>query len=272
MRNAPTRSYLICYSPRSGSTLLADGLANTDLAGHPEEYFNSIDATAPGQVALQEPVWEQEKRALPFLDYLERVRQYGTTPNGIFGLKLDWWHFSALRQNMGTSDLPAEQVARRLREMFPNPRFIWVTRRDKVRQAVSLYRAQQSDIWMESGHGVRPELQFKLRNIRWAIRGLVWEEAYWSDFFTGAGIAPYTVVYEDLVMRYDATVREVLQFLDLSLPAGASLPPPRLRKQADDLSEAWVRRYYREQQARSEARWFVDRQVRRIRDLVRRGI
>ena len=35
----PTLSYMICATPRSGSTLLCKALQNTGLAGKPDEYF-----------------------------------------------------------------------------------------------------------------------------------------------------------------------------------------------------------------------------------------
>ena len=35
----PTRSYLVCATPRSGSTLLCEGLESTGVAGRPREYF-----------------------------------------------------------------------------------------------------------------------------------------------------------------------------------------------------------------------------------------
>src|SRR3954469_3299609 len=36
-----TRSYLVCATPRSGSTLLCRALAQTGVAGRPEEYFEA---------------------------------------------------------------------------------------------------------------------------------------------------------------------------------------------------------------------------------------
>ena len=36
---SPTSSYLICTTPRSGSTFLSEALASTGVAGRPEEYF-----------------------------------------------------------------------------------------------------------------------------------------------------------------------------------------------------------------------------------------
>ena len=38
----PRSSYLVCATPRSGSTLLCEALINTGLAGHPQEYFEAL--------------------------------------------------------------------------------------------------------------------------------------------------------------------------------------------------------------------------------------
>ena len=38
----PTTSYLVCATPRSGSTLLCHLLDQTGIAGHPQEYFEAL--------------------------------------------------------------------------------------------------------------------------------------------------------------------------------------------------------------------------------------
>ena len=41
-RSGPALSYLICATPRSGSTLLCAALDATGIAGHPEEHFEVL--------------------------------------------------------------------------------------------------------------------------------------------------------------------------------------------------------------------------------------
>src|SRR5580700_5559501 len=38
----PMLSYLVCATPRSGSTLLCHALDETGVAGHPQEYFEAL--------------------------------------------------------------------------------------------------------------------------------------------------------------------------------------------------------------------------------------
>ena len=50
---APTVSYLICSTPRTGSSLLCDALTATGVAGRPEEYFQFRARTGyPRRLAL----------------------------------------------------------------------------------------------------------------------------------------------------------------------------------------------------------------------------
>jgi trehalose 2-sulfotransferase len=39
----PVRSYLVCATPRSGSTLVCQALKGTGVAGRPEEYFEALE-------------------------------------------------------------------------------------------------------------------------------------------------------------------------------------------------------------------------------------
>ncbi len=41
----PNTSYLVCATPRSGSTLLCEALTNTGIAGQPKEYFEALKDT-----------------------------------------------------------------------------------------------------------------------------------------------------------------------------------------------------------------------------------
>ena len=42
MKMTPQRSYLVCATPRSGSTLVCHALSETGAAGRPEEYFEAL--------------------------------------------------------------------------------------------------------------------------------------------------------------------------------------------------------------------------------------
>src|SRR2546423_4369603 len=116
----PHTSYLICATPRSGSTLLCEALTNTGIAGRPEEFFQArketgvirrpleyFEGTDTTEIAaiLGESVGSEDLLMSPtseenFADYLARVMQQRTTPNGVFGAKVMWGYFAGLLSNL----------------------------------------------------------------------------------------------------------------------------------------------------------------------------
>src|SRR5579872_3233712 len=244
-------SYIICSTQRSGSTLLCDGLISTGVAGRPAEYFN----VGPGDTDHQQPPWKDDLRTKPLAEYLPVALRHGTTENGVFGLKLHWIQLQMLERNLVAMQGGNASLAERLARAFPQPRYIWMTRRDKVRQAVSLFKAKQSHSWhsIVPGRSSAPPV-YSFHLIEAAQRQIIQEEAAWAGFFDEAGIVPHTVVYEDLVMAYEETIHGVLEYLEIPLPEGVVIPAPRLRKLADDLSEQWVRRYSVQERRRHRRR------------------
>ena len=65
--------------------------------------------------------------------------------------------------------------------------------------------------------------------------------AAWQAFFDGCGVEPLEVVYEDLVEVYEGTVLRLLDGIGISIPQNFTVNKPRMKRQADDLSEEWVR-------------------------------
>src|ERR1700730_3110376 len=165
---SPTCSYLVCATPRSGSTLLCEALTNTGLAGRPKEYFEALKASGqPRQpkeyfTELEDPELARILDEVPQLVspphsittdypiYLTRVLEEGTTPNGVFGAKMMWGYFGDFLAHL--HDIPTYgqmRVPELLATIFPNLHYLLVTRMDKVRQAVSLWRAIQTWTWRE---------------------------------------------------------------------------------------------------------------------------
>ncbi|GAC1614283.1 MAG: hypothetical protein NVS4B7_06270 [Ktedonobacteraceae bacterium] len=166
----PLTSYLICATPRSGSTLLCEALTSTSLAGYPKEYFEALKNTGlprrpgeyfenseakdicdlSGQLSTLDAVSVHPTFTgdLSYADYLMQVLEEGTTPNGVFGAKMMWSYFddfiSNVRQIPNYSDMATSDLVSTL---FPDLHYIWITRQDKVRQAVSLWKAIQTYTW-----------------------------------------------------------------------------------------------------------------------------
>ena len=257
-------AYLVCATPRSGSTLLCEGLKATGVAGRPEEYFEAVAATGrprrpedylrglhdPEVHALVAAAGEPEPPAYSSLaglhgyaEHLERVRRWGTTPNGVFGAKLMWDHLAELRARVRPVP-PLELLA----ELFDRPRYVWVRRADVVRQAVSLWRALQTQSWRDES-GAQPracvEPRYSFPAIRHLVARLRDHDTRWGTLLSVADAPVLEVGYEELTADLPGAIRRTLAHVGVPEPRRAP-SVPAMRRQSDELSEAWVAAYDRD--------------------------
>lgn len=268
----PTRSYLVCATPRSGSTLLCRLLDQTDVAGHPEEYFEALrhsgiprrpeeyfdrerHANIIQRLAFREMPSERPRPAPNRLwstetydEYLAWALAQGTTPNGVFGAKLMWGYLGDFAQLLrGTDGLDGLPVPELLARVFPGLRYVQITREDKVRQAVSLWKAVQTQAWRrKDGERTSPAVEpaFSFRAINYLVRQLTAHDASWDAYFLGLGHEPLKITYEELAAAPSRVVAGVLAHLEIAPPPGFQHDDPDLEVQADELSEDWVRRVH----------------------------
>jgi LPS sulfotransferase NodH len=188
---------------------------------------------------------------LNFAQYLALVRQRSRSLNGISGIKLHAYQLHYLPRFRG-HDADAERLspARSLRRLFPGARqYIWLTRRDRVRQAISLELAFATNQWWSLEGQPMPDAlatgvpAFDPTAIaRWesALREY---DARWAEYFKANAITPVTLVYEDLVADYEGSIRSILRSLDVPDADAVAIQPARLRRQSDARSETWLAQY-----------------------------
>ena len=132
MSGPPKISYLICTTPRSGSTLLCELLADTGIAGRPDEYFQQLrstglpmrprdylDGVAPEIVPAEAHDGESEQhnlydpyRFFDFDEYVGWVKARATTPNGVFAAKIMWPYMAGLVDGLSTIPCEREKITR----------------------------------------------------------------------------------------------------------------------------------------------------------------
>ena len=242
----PTTTYIICTNPRSGSWLLSEGLTATSIAGNPREWFNIQQEQAT------RAQWRIDNQTdLTFEGYLKAVQQKGMTSNGVWGVKLHHFQLADLPNRFpvrsGWSDLAPSDL---LSKMFPDAKYVWLTRRDKVRQAISLYLAYQTDQWWSIGGSRVQQEQGSANDVPFdpdaiaAFHALLEQnERNWQAFFESSRIMPLVIEYEHLAADYAGTIRKVLHWLGIPRAERAVIPAPRLRRQSDARSQEWAARY-----------------------------
>ncbi|MFN8635161.1 MAG: Stf0 family sulfotransferase [Chloroflexota bacterium] len=259
------QSYVICTTPRSGSNFLCEVLQATGVAGHPDEYFWNPPAGHEDWTLAE---WEA---------YVDQIRQEGTTPNGVFGLKIMWGYFGETASRLASlRDQATASPPEILAATFPNLRYVHLTRRDKVRQGISWYRAMKTERWRSADAGTEgaPTPVFDFEAIHYLANVAANDDRAWQGFFAQHGIEPLVVVYEELERSPEQVSRQILDFLQLSTPERLPVPeslertisqPPRgcaphpfcpsppqpssppvwrHQRQADALTDAWVQQYH----------------------------
>ena len=237
----PRRCYVVCTIPRSGSNLLTDGLRDTRRAGMPKQFFlPKAESGYAAELGID--------RDANYVAYVRGIVDTKTTRNEVFGFKLMSWYLddflAQLREAHGfgnSSDLEL------LRKVFPRLRFLRIVRSHKLRQALSTARALQTGLWkVQKGKSIQREPEFDPDLIEQSLREAERQEKIWDDFFRRIGIEPFNVEYEKLCQDYERTIRAVLSFLRIKLPAGARVGPPVTTRQADEISRVWEKRFLAE--------------------------
>jgi trehalose 2-sulfotransferase len=266
---APTRSYLICSTPRSGSTLLCEALTNTGVAGAPEEYYQHRRKTGlprrPLEYFEEVRVPEAEeilgrytrvddeltlfdpRRFGSYREYVDWTIARGTSPNGVFGAKVMWGYFNGFVDSLRDLQNNAVGSTRTVCEQtFPNlSLWVFMTRQDKVRQAVSLWKAIQNWTWRRDGGDgtlISEELVYSSQAIGHLVRQLEQHDREWMAFFGASGITPHVVVYEQLARDYQETAVGIVRALGID-PAEVAFGERRMSRQSDAVSDEWVARF-----------------------------
>ena len=269
---APQCSYLVCATPRSGSTLLCESLELTGVAGRPREYFEALKETGLPR-RPREYFWglrsPEVLRLLPQDEQLnrnsERVATWnrddyarhldasiheGTTANGVFGAKMMWGYFDDfLELTRGIPRFGGMGDGSLLNAAFPDLHYVFVSRSDKVRQAVSLWRALQTWVWRKAEGRAEDEslpeqrAVYSFDAIDHLLDQLRRHEDAWRGFFFRIGRRPLSVLYEEVADDLDATVDRVLRELHVERAPDSAPLAQQMRRQSDDLSESWVQNY-----------------------------
>jgi LPS sulfotransferase NodH len=229
----PTTSYLVCGTPRSGTTLLCGLLASTGLAGRPEEYFWRDD----------ERRWSERWRVSTFPEYLRAAVRRGSTPNGVFGAKVMYGYLPDLLGKL--AELPDGQGLddrALLERQFPNLRCLWIWRQDMVAQAVSWAKALQTNVWAAGDGQPTTTPRFDFAQIDGLVRAAEEGRAGWRRWFEANGLEPMGIPYEDLVADMTGATRRALEFLGIDAPADLPIRT-RSARQSDALNHEWAARY-----------------------------
>ncbi|WP_192259284.1 Stf0 family sulfotransferase [Mesorhizobium caraganae] len=241
-------AYIMCGTPRTGSTLLCGLLASTRTAGDPHSFYRRQDIAE----------WAKEWH-LPHPDtmsahdfdvaYLQAAIRAGKSGTAIFGLRL-------MRENLDElsaildgifPDLPSDKA--RFEKAFGRVLYIHLSRENKLAQAVSLIKAEQTGLWHIAPDGTEIERvappqkpRYDFERIQHELAKLEAYDAAWNTWFAEQGIMPLRIGYERLSSDQAATLMAICAALGVQAPNAEDVKPG-VAKLSDATSLDWIRRY-----------------------------
>ena len=206
--NTTTFRYLVLSSPRTGSSMLCSALRSTNMAGIPFEYFHAEGIKT----------WLVRHPNGNFLDFIVDLEKRRTTKNGYFGVKVHFNQWNNLYTNNNHGLLT--------NYLRGQDKIILVTRRNKIRQAISCLVAQQSNIWQieidENRNYEVPEWQdsfsFIITRLLYQLSS---QEIAWKKLLHDNKIEFFELAYEDMIDGSDY-LSDVLGYLNLNREFAAS--------------------------------------------------
>lgn len=211
--------YILAFTNRSGSNLLADYLRQTGRFRGFGEGLN----------------WDEIRRSLEtvptasFPDYIARLAGPLNEP-GIWGIKASWEQIIILQRA-------------NILSMFSGVKIIHSVRRDLLGQAVSHWIAHQTKQWtsIHKESGITPD--FSLDRIEQILMDIVRSNTYIDLIARSLGIQRHVVVYERL---QDDPAAEISRLADaVSIDLGTWQPrTPRISQQRNETNDSFRERCF----------------------------
>jgi trehalose 2-sulfotransferase len=253
----PFASFVLCGTPRSGSTLLCEMLTATGVAGRPNSYFRREDIAEwaerfgvrmPRDIDGPDPEFDRA--------YVAGMRDFGTAGTGVFGLRLMWGSVGEATRRLNRALGRERDTIDSLSDAFGSPLFVHVSRNDKLAQAISRVRAEQSGLWHVAADGTvlegdevpRP-VAYDGARIAELIAELHADDAAWGAFFEKRRIAALRLVYESVTADPPAALARFLAALGRDPDIASRIRIPTV-KMADAVSLEWMERFRREGRAK----------------------
>lgn len=224
----PSKVLIIASTPRCGSHMLGHALHATGCFGFPLEY------TQPANFA------EWRRRFAGCDDVLTEIQRRRTSPNGVFGIKI---HYSHIAEYGGFTHVM---------QRFPDAYFVFLFRKEALKQAVSLSIAQQAGVWISGQEPINPTAEYDFDRINKCMRRILLENAGWRYLLAAHGCRFIEVEYEDVRSDIGGTVMRIASFMDVAVDAERIPSAPVTKKQGLDINTLWAERFVKDFSEREE--------------------
>jgi len=213
------KTYCILITPRSGSTWLTRRIARLDVLSCPDEFFNVNEF---GNTLKFNP-------GRDIYEVFDLVARKNCTDSGLFGFEMSYFDLAEF-----------EREAKLLDVMLGEKHFFYLSRRNFVAQAISLFTAVESGVFhtYQSDAVERLPIPYDGDKIRYWACHILQQEYGFQRWLDANEVWPVRLSYEDLLDDVDGTIRRIARHLGVDLArAGARAIPQTEKITADGAAE-----------------------------------
>lgn len=242
---------MICTAPRSGSTLLCELLGATGQAGRPNSHFHRPSLSDWLETYELGGGFATDQAA--FRAVLAAALAKGRGGTEVFGLRMQRGSFTYFMDQLCALFPEQASDTGRIEAAFGPTLFIHLTRPDRLGQAISRLRAEQTGLWHRRADGSELERLAPPKPAVYdaaALAGYIAEatglDADWAAWFEAEGLHPHRIHYDDLAEDPQGVLAGCLAALgrDPALARAVDTPTAKL---ADAINENWRARFEAEQ-------------------------
>jgi trehalose 2-sulfotransferase len=215
----PNKILVIASTGRCGSHMLGHALYNTNSFGFPLEYANR------GNLAR----WQQRFATDNFAKVMTAIQQHRTSENGVFSIKV---HYNHLQQFGGFGHF---------KSMFPNAKYILLSRHDVLKQAVSLAIANQTGVWIAGQQPVNEHPVYNAEEITYCLRQTIQFNASWRFILAASGVDYIEMEFNEIKRDLAGSIAKIAEFVGTEV---STIPDKQAtEKQSNALNIEWTRRF-----------------------------
>ena len=226
-------SYIVCSTPRSGTNFLKHILMSHGL-GFPSEHSPKLhpieteqDIYVTTDHSYETRVWSRTLFYTHLRELIDRYRELKGFP-----------------EDMRDIDV--------LRETHPGIKFIYLYRKNRLRQSISYVKAKQSGVWELRKNSESSNFEnyaYDRAEIDEMIKILNRENSGWRKWFEDNEIELLGLMYEECVKFPVDTLKRCADFLDADVAISQerldiSMQNPLFpKKQSDKTTHTWLKKY-----------------------------
>ena len=212
--------FFICTAPRSGCHFFMSLLMSTQKVGRLEEYLSKYQLDEHRDCSDED-----------VLSCFKRISSHAI--EGEWGTKVDIRELSFIKRYLSLKQIPLDSV-----------RWIWLRRRNIVKQAISHIKAADSGIWhifsndsADRKDRASVDKEMSIQRLNEIVMLYFLADDAWHRFFEKNNLTPHTIYYEDFIEEstWIPLIKGVLDFLQIPYTLPLDITTSRVKLASDTM-------------------------------------